>query len=81
MITLPYEHELPWWECAEEREIKTLIARHGRSVDAADLPWLGGIFGKLCQGYSLTAEQIARVSAIRAELARRGKTDLARGMP
>jgi hypothetical protein len=56
---------------AEEREIEALIMRHGAAVDLADLPWLGGILGKLRQdGGPLAVEQIARVSAIRGKLAR-----------
>jgi hypothetical protein len=53
-----------------EHNIGQLIERHGHAVEMADLPWLGGIYGKLRQGYPLSNEQRARVSAIRGKLAR-----------
>jgi hypothetical protein len=54
----------------EERALRDLIERHGDKLALADLPWLGGLLGKLRQGYPLTAEQVGRVSAIRGERAR-----------
>jgi hypothetical protein len=51
--------------------LRQLIDRYGDDIDAADLPWLGGILGQLRQGYPLSDDQVARVSRIRASLASR----------
>lgn len=53
-----------------EAALHDLIDRHGHAIALADLPWLGGLLRKVRQGASLAEGEIARVSAIRGELAR-----------
>jgi hypothetical protein len=48
-----------------------LIEQHGANLALEDLPWLGGLLGSLRQGYPLRRDQVARISRIRGELARR----------
>jgi len=51
--------------------IEHLISLHGNAIAMDDLPWLGELLRKIRQGHPLTAEQLARISAIRAALTRR----------
>lgn len=55
---------------AADRALRQLIERHGHAVPLGDLPWLGGILGQVRRGYPLRPDQQARVSQIRAQLAR-----------
>lgn len=58
-----------------ERALRGLIDSYRNHLDPSglnlgDLPWLGGIYGQVRQGFPLRDDQLARVSAIRARLAR-----------
>jgi hypothetical protein len=59
-----------------ERALRQLIDRYRDHLDPSglsvgDLPWIGGIYGQVRQGFPLNEGQVARVSKIRGELARR----------
>ena len=59
-----------------ERALRQLIDRYRDYLDPnglhlGDLPWIGGIYGQIRQGFPLKDDQIAQVSRIRGELARR----------